>query len=902
MNQSSGTGATVTTDSAYEDTGNPVSVTIPSNTPTSTATAYGYDAATHAFVTTVTPPTPSSNVSLPSSATNDLNSGLPLTAVDPNNQTVTYKSYDPLYRPTEIDYPDGGKMIASYNPYGSGVNQYMTSTTHTNTQIGLETYGRLYWVAVQNASGNYYWNNYCYDGNSNLEYASYRFTAANQNNLSCSGAGDSYTYDALGRVLNITHGGSSSINYTYSGRATQTKDENGVIRIVQVDGLGRSVSVCEVSGTVLLGVAPASCGLDIPGTGFLTTYVYATDTAAGNALKTTVTQGAQTRAFETDWLGRTTSVVQPEAGTTTYSYAYTNTNGLGLTVSRVRPQANQTGSATTTTTTQYDTMGRMVSVNYSDGTPNKTYLYDTNIYWAQVGTNLKGRLAGSGGGAGSTWNGSSIGYDAMGRVVNIWACGPATCGTGSQASRPLSFAYDWAGNMIQSSDGVTGTISYGRSIAGEITSITNATYTNLPYNPPNLVSNVVNGADGPVSYTLGNGLNVYRSYDSLGRYVGQWVCRGPATTDCSGGTQIYGTLSAWKGSQVWGQADTVLNQGVNFYYTDGFNRINSRTVYSGTVNNYTYAYDRYGNRVSQTALQGGYNFNPTINPANNHITTSGYTYDAAGNMMNDSVHAYTYDAEGNITKVDGGSTASYVYDVFNRRIHVQTPSATNEFAYDWAGRRVSTWLSPTNFGSEGKIYWDGQQIAYRSIDGTTYFDHRDTLGTERMRTTYSGTVGSTYTSLPWGDGYTGVVNTSGADQDNGHYAALDRDAESDTEHARFRNYASAQGRWLAPDSYLGSYNLTNPQSMNRYAYVLNNPLSFVDPSGLDSGFDCGDNCIGVIGTPDPDPCSSDPSACAGWYCAVFGCDVPSGGGSSGGGQRRRCRGSAASGPSEDSPK
>jgi hypothetical protein len=37
--------------------------------------------------------------------------------------------------------------------------------------------------------------------------------------------------------------------------------------------------------------------------------------------------------------------------------------------------------------------------------------------------------------------------------------------------------------------------------------------------------------------------------------------------------------------------------------------------------------------VSQTALQTGYNFNPTINTANNQITTSGYTYDAAGNKL-----------------------------------------------------------------------------------------------------------------------------------------------------------------------------------------------------------------------------------------------------------------------------
>jgi len=59
-------------------------------------------------------------------------------------------------------------------------------------------------------------------------------------------------------------------------------------------------------------------------------------------------------------------------------------------------------------------------------------------------------------------------------------------------------------------------------------------------------------------------------------------------------------------------------------------------------------------------------------------------------MTNDTVHSYTYDAEGNITKVDVGNTAQYVYDVFNRRIHVQTSSGTTEYIYDYAGRRISS--------------------------------------------------------------------------------------------------------------------------------------------------------------------------------------------------------------------
>ena len=78
-----------------------------------------------------------------------------------------------------------------------------------------------------------------------------------------------------------------------------------------------------------------------------------------------------------------------------------------------------------------------------------------------------------------------------------------------------------------------------------------------------------------------------------------------------------------------------------------------------------------------------------------------------------------------------------------------------------------------------------------------------------------------------------TINSSEGDQDSAHFAGLEHDPESGTEHAEYRNYASAQGRWLAPDPYDGSCDFSNPQTFNRYAYVGNNPLSFTDPSGQD---------------------------------------------------------------------
>ena len=51
--------------------------------------------------------------------------------------------------------------------------------------------------------------------------------------------------------------------------------------------------------------------------------------------------------------------------------------------------------------------------------------------------------------------------------------------------------------------------------------------------------------------------------------------------------------------------------------------------------------------------------------------------------------------------------------------------------------------------------------------------------------------------------------------------------------AIFRRYNRWWSRFEQPDPYDGSYDLSDPQSFNRYAYVQNDPVSFVDPSGLD---------------------------------------------------------------------
>jgi RHS repeat-associated protein len=839
----------ITTTTTYYDTGAPIAVTTPNGT-----TSYAYDS-TQTFATSTTLPTPSSGVALATSAAYDQNSGALLSTTGMNaNQTTQITQYDSLLRPTVATLPNGGQVTATYSPTEVGIFQTLSGTETAQTYTLLDSYGRTSRAAVYNgqSSNPWYQVDYCYDATGLLQFQTVKYQANGfASAKQCSGNGTTYAYDGLGRVTSSTNSDGTT-TYVYTGRAVETTDVNGIQKITQYDMLGRISGVCEVNsyGTVIGSGATVACGMDIAGTGYTTTYAY-----SGNS--TIITQGAQTRTFTTDWAGRTTYTGEPERGPTNYSYAY---NGTGLQVTRTRPQANQTNpNVLTTTITQYDSLSRPVSVTYNDGlTPNKFYNYDSSIGWNFTQSNIKGQMTDAIANNTAT---TAFSYDSMGRVIAMASCEPSTCGNAAAARPNRSFSYDWAGNLISEGDADSGVIAYGRSPAGEVTSITNQSYS-----PTNLASNVVNGPFGVISYSLGNGLSAFKRYDNLGRLNGTFLCAGPAAVFCQGATQVYGSTNAMKGSQVQNTADTVTGQITNYGY-DQFNRLSTTAVTQGTVQNFWYVIDRYGNRWQQNVTAGtGPSPSIAFNAINNQITTGGYAYDYPGNMTSDGVHTYTYDAEGNITQVDGGSTATYVYDALNRRVRVQTASSTNEYLFDYAGRPTSTWQASNNAALEGRIYWDGRQIAYRPASGGTYFNHQDVLGTERLRTDPSGNVVATYQSLPWGDGYTPSVQENSWDKNNLHFAQLDHDTESNTDHAQFRQYSSAQGRWLSPDPYDGSYHFRNPQSFNRYTYAMNRPLSGVDPSGLMDSDVCDDPSIVCFDGGDGPPAGGDGGAGNGPTC------------------------------------
>jgi RHS repeat-associated protein len=854
-----GSGA-ISTTTTYYDTGTPIAVTTPSGT-----TQYGYDG-TQTFATSTTLPTPSSGVSLATSASYDPQSGAQISATGLNpGQTMQVTQYDPLLRPVVTTLPNGDQISDAYrSPNQTGVTQPTGEGTTADTETLFDAYGRTSRVAVANgqASNPWYQTDYCYDATGLLQFKSVPYQGNGWGTpMQCSGAGTSYVYDALGRVLSSTTPDGTS-HAQYQGRAVETTSIAGVQRITQYDLLGRISTVCEISSNNLMpqSGSTAACGTDIAGTGFLTTYTYNTAT-----LTTTISQGAQARTVRTDEAGRTISTTEPERGTTTYSYAY---NSTGLVVTRQRPEANQTNaSVLTTTTTQYDSLGRVLSISYSnsDGTtptPTKNFTYDTSAGWSDLTQSyLKGQLSiASVAGASTVFS-----YGASGSVSAMEECLPSGCGNMAY-DKQLQYNYDLAGNLTSSSDGAGVTTTYRNSPANEVTSI-NSSLVDCA-NPASVVSSVQNGPHGPINYTLGNGVSSVSSYDTLGRLNTGWVCSGSTSASCSGGTQFYAFSASWQGSNLTASSDSILNQASSYGY-DEFNRLHSFTVTSG-AGGFNYTYDRYGNRWQQNPLQSGPSPSLSFNPATNQINTGAYTYDAAGNLTYDGFTSYTYDAEGNVTAVGSGGVAQYVYNALNQRVRTVTSAGTREFVFNAAGQRVSIWDGISHNQIQGQYYWGSKPVAFYTA-GAIHFQHQDWLGTERLRTAYTGGVEGSFTSLPFGD----AQNALGTDKDAYHYATLDFDAESSTDHAQFRQYSSTQGRWMSPDPYNGSYRSRNPQSFNRYSYAMNRPLSGIDPLGLDlidppgdgggggGGGDCGyDSC--VTAPPDsPFPTEPDPGGCIG---------------------------------------
>lgn len=232
--------------------------------------------------------------------------------------------------------------------------------------------------------------------------------------------------------------------------------------------------------------------------------------------------------------------------------------------------------------------------------------------------------------------------------------------------------------------------------------------------------------------------------------------------------------------------------------------------------------------------------------AGNHVI--GIGYNASGDVINDGTSQYLYDAEGRVCAVknnNSGAQVGYIYNAEGQRVAKGTITAfscdtssngftqTAGYVIGPDGEQVSEGDAAGNW-VHTNVYAAGHLIATYENDGLgVHFHLSDWLGTRRVQTDYAGNLESTYETLPYGE-LIPANQSLGATEHL--FTGKERDTESGLDYFGARYYASSMGRFMSPDwsakaEPVPYSKLDNPQSLNLYAYVGNNPLSRTDPTG-----------------------------------------------------------------------
>jgi len=207
-----------------------------------------------------------------------------------------------------------------------------------------------------------------------------------------------------------------------------------------------------------------------------------------------------------------------------------------------------------------------------------------------------------------------------------------------------------------------------------------------------------------------------------------------------------------------------------------------------------------------------------------------YLYDQNGNMTSDGIKCYEYNEANQVKKVKNCSNnqtiAEYVYDYQGNRLVKKTYSN---------GSLQKTTFSPndgyetvklaSNSATQNTSYYfaNDQLITKKNPDGTKNYYHNDHLGSTAILSNQSGGLVEETKYDPWGEVKAGGTKSKFL------FTGQEKDLETNLNYYNARYYDSHIRRFTQPDDII--QNPFNPQSLNRYSYVLNNPLRYTDPTG-----------------------------------------------------------------------
>ena len=593
-------------------------------------------------------------------------------------------------------------------------------------------------------------------------------------------------------------------------------------------------SFTSTSGNFTGGTVPGSQSTSAP---LITLYTYdalgnltcveqhgdaATGTGCNASPSSDATSPWRVRRFTYDSLSRLLSSSNPEANTamvgltpvrvnTTYSYDLDSNL-----VQKTSPAPNQTGMATQTISYCFDALNRITGRAYSAQscpltTPVVSYTYD-------IGTNAKGRLTSlvdQGGIA-------TYGYDTLGRVITE---------TRSIAgiSKEHSYSYNLDGSIQALTYPSNRVITYKPDSGGTTTPAEDGSGANF-------VSNASYYANGTEFQRFMPGIYFSTTLNPRLQVSGLYSDNGQISSFFLDRSYNYGAFHQNNGNLISIANNKDPNRSQSFTY-DSLNRLTSGASATNTGTSSwgeNYSTDAWGNlQISPMSGKAhGGNFQLSGNQQNR---PTGLAYDSAGNLMSYNSATYTYDQENRLSSTAG---TSYLYDGNGERVLKANATTGAPIKRYWSmgGNTLAEGDSSGNLTAE-YIYFGGKRVARIDLpSNNVHYYLSDHLGSTSVIVNAAGIVEEESDYSPFGT--ESIVIGPGVNELK--FTGKRRDTESQLDYFGARYYAAIMGRFMTPDPIgLAAGNLANPQSMNVYSYVLNNPMINIDPDGRECVWDDG---------------------------------------------------------------
>jgi RHS repeat-associated protein len=275
-----------------------------------------------------------------------------------------------------------------------------------------------------------------------------------------------------------------------------------------------------------------------------------------------------------------------------------------------------------------------------------------------------------------------------------------------------------------------------------------------------------------------------------------------------------------------GNITQIVNSGTQLPFTKTYtyDNLNRLTQAVDGTNTDTYTYSDTGNILTHNG--NSYSYTNTQHPqAVTSYNGVSYVYNTNGNLQSDSTgKTYTYDSLQRLKKIENNSSAIayYEYDDERQRIAKITDGDTKKYLNNTTERLHDN--SYQNF-----IFSENSRVGSK-INGVLTYNHADHLQSSSLQTDTFGNSVFASSFKPFGE----VENTTGTRQHDYTYTDQESDSESSLMYYNSRYYNPELKRFTSPDpasTFSPIDFIQNPQELNAYSYVANNPIVYSDPSG-----------------------------------------------------------------------